>query len=145
MIVGELFESLTKCATDLTIEVLNNFSSYKPLKQDETKATHCNKVVKKNGLVSFKNAREVYNKYRAYTPWPGIYLESGLKLKQITLEDEISQNQEGIILKIDDNYIVVGCLVGSLKILKVQPQSKKEMDILSYINGKRLSIEDYLS
>jgi methionyl-tRNA formyltransferase len=145
MIVGELFELLTKCASDLTIEVLKNFDTYTPLKQDELKATNCTKITKKNGLVSFDNARELYNKYRAYTPWPGIYLDSGLKLKEIKLEDENTKYKEGIIVKIDNNSILVGCKIGLVRILKVQPQSKKEMDILSYINGKRLSVEDYLS
>ena len=145
MIVGELFEALTKTASELTIDILNNFHLYIPIKQDNTKATHCGKVTKKDGLVTFDNARIIYNKYRAYTPWPGIYLENGLKLKSIKIEDENSNNKAGKILKIDNESIVIGCEYGTIRIFKVQPQSKKEMNIISYINGKRLVIEDYLS
>jgi len=145
MLVGELFDKLTDVASSLTIDTLKNFEKITPIKQDNSKATHCSKVSKKDGLVVFNDAKTVYNKYRAYTPWPGVYLESGLKLKDIKLEDETSNNDAGKILKIDNDSIVVGCSKGSIRVFRVQPQSKKEMDILSYINGKRLSVEDYLS
>ena len=142
MMVSPLFDALTGVATDLTVDVLENFSSYVPVKQDETNATHCKKITKADGEVTFDNANVVYNKYRAFTPWPGIYLSNGMKLKKVILEDETSDNSIGKIISIDSESIVVGCAVGSLRIFSVQPQSKKEMDVLSYINGKRLKVED---
>jgi methionyl-tRNA formyltransferase len=143
--VESLFDRLTDTASELTIDVLKNFNLYAPLKQDDSQATHCGKITKKDGEVSFGNARELYNKYRAFTPWPGIYLSSGLKLKNISLEDIDSSNEKGKILSIDKDSIVVGCQKGSVRIFKVQPASKKEMDIASYVNGKRLNLEDTLS
>jgi methionyl-tRNA formyltransferase len=143
--VETLFERLTECAADLTLEVLRNFSTYTPLKQDETQATHCAKITKQDGEVAFDDAGQLYNKYRAYTPWPGVYLSSGLKLKRIALEENASENEMGKILKINSDSIVVGCKKGSIRIFSVQPESKKEMDVLSYINGKRLQNEDTLS
>lgn len=143
--VESLFERLTKTASELTINVLKNFKSYTPIKQDDSLSTHCTKITKADGEVSFTNATELYNKYRAFTPWPAIYLSSGLKLKNIKLEDINSSNKNGKILQIDNDSIVVGCEKGSIRIFKVQPASKKEMDILSYINGKRLSLADTLS
>jgi len=68
--VESLFNRLTDVAVDLTIEVLENFSSYTPLKQDDSKATHCAKISKHDGEVEFINANTLYNKYRAFTPWP---------------------------------------------------------------------------
>ena len=143
--VETLFSRLTETASNLTIDVLNNFNSFEIEKQDNSISTHCSKISKKDGEISFDNAIKVYNKYRAFTPWPGIYLASGLKLKKILLEDKDSSNKAGKILKIESDSIVVGCEIGSLRIFKVQPQSKKEMDIISYINGKRLAVEDTLS
>ena len=143
--VESLFDRLTTVASELTINVLRNFSSYTPVKQDDSLSTHCSKISKKDGEVSFIDASELYNKYRAFTPWPAIYLISGLKLKNIELVEASSINKNGKILSIDKNSIVVGCEKGSIRIFKVQPASKKEMDISSYINGKRLSIADTLS
>ncbi|MFA6190841.1 MAG: methionyl-tRNA formyltransferase [Sulfurimonas sp.] len=143
--VESLFDRLTQVAADLTIDVLENFTSLIPQKQDDAQATHCSKITKQNGEMSFENASELYNKYRAFTPWPGIFLSSRLKLKKIALEDRISKNEMGKILQIDSSSIVVGCEEGSIRIFRVQPESKNEMDIISYINGKRLALEDILS
>ncbi len=143
--VSSLFERLTEVASKLTVDVLKNFNSYSLQKQDEAKATLCKKITKKDGEVFFEDAQILYNKYRAFTPWPGIYLQSGLKLKQISLEETQSCNTAAKILKVEAESIVVGCKKGSVRIFKVQPPSKKEMDVLSYINGKRVAVADILS
>ena len=145
MMVESLFDALTTVATDLTVEVLLNFDSYTPEKQDESKASHCKKITKQDGEVAFDDAVTLYNKYRAFTPWPGIYLESGLKLKKIELENSDTSAKSGEVISIDSDSIVVACTKGSIRIFSVQPASKKEMDVLSYINGKRLTLEDCLS
>lgn len=143
--VEELFDKLTGVAVELTLDVLENFNSLVRVKQDETVATHCSKITKQDGKVIFDDALKVYNKYRAFTPWPGIYLENGLKLKKISLQDEKSINQMNKIIRIDNDSIVIGCSKGSIRIFRVQASSKKEMDVISYINGKRLGLEDTLS
>jgi len=143
--VESLFDRLTDVAAELTVDVLENFSSYTPQKQNDADASHCKKITKADGLVTFDNAQELYNRYRAFTPWPGVYLESGLKLKKISLEECDSKNEPGKILLIDKESIVVGCNSGSIRLFRVQPNSKKEMDVLSYINGQRLGVEDYLT
>jgi methionyl-tRNA formyltransferase len=125
--------------------VLKNFSSYTPMPQDETKATYCKKITKQDGLIEFDDAIKVYNKYRAFTPWPGVYLESGLKLKKMQRFIENEYFPSAKILEIGSDFIVVGANKGALKILRVQPVSKKEMDVISYINGKRLKVGDTLS
>ncbi|PHS57059.1 MAG: methionyl-tRNA formyltransferase [Sulfurimonas sp.] len=140
-----LFDKLTDVAATLTIDVLENFNSLSARKQDDSISTHCSKIIKADGEVSLDNSVDVFNKYRAFTPWPGIYLNSGLKLKHISLENKDTKNEKAKILSIDKDSIIVGCELGRLRIYKVQPVSKKEMDVLSYINGKRLSLEDILS
>ena len=144
-LVESLFERLTVVASSATVDVLENFHSFVPRVQDEKEVTHCKKISKADGEVSFRDARELYNKYRAFTPWPGVFLKSGLKLKRMALEDKESKNEEGKILSIDTDSIVVGCKKGSLRLYSVQAPSKKEVDVLSFINGKRLSLENTIS
>ena len=144
-LVESLFDRLAIVASDLTLDVLKNFSTYKPLQQDEAKATNCKKIVKSDGLIEFDDAVQIYNRYRAFHFWPEIFLQSGLKLKQICLADaDARYEKSGTILVVEKDHIVVSCLSGALKIYKVQPKSKKIMDVLSYINGKRLKVEDTL-
>ncbi len=145
MMVETLFDKLTLLASDLTVDVLQNFKYFTPKKQLEEDATHCKKISKKDGLVSFDDAYEIYNKYRAFTPWPGIYLENGMKLKKIELVDKCALGKSGTILEINSDNILLSCKKGMIKIYTVQPQSKKEMNIISYINGKRLGLEDTIS
>ncbi|MDR1988485.1 MAG: hypothetical protein LBQ24_07370 [Candidatus Peribacteria bacterium] len=43
--------------------------------QNNDLATYCSKIEKENGKIDFKNeiAFDIYNKFRAYYIWPGIY------------------------------------------------------------------------
>ena len=146
MMVSELFTSLTKVACELTIEVIKNFNALTPIAQDDSLATHCGKISKADGKVEFDDAMNLYNRYRAFTPWPGIYLESGLKLKEIALNEYRSDNDNiGQIIQIKDDSIIITCKKGSIEIFRVQPSSKKEMGVLDYINGKRVVVGDTLS
>jgi len=145
MVVSELFDSLSDVAASLTIEVLEEFKYIKPKKQNLTLVSHCGKVKKSDGLVDFNDSELFYNKYRAYKSWPDIYLESNLKIKDCMLEESETINNEGEIIDIAKTSILVGCTKGSIRIFKVQPSSKKEMNIVDYIRGKRLEIGDNLS
>jgi len=140
-----LFNRLSDVACDLTVDVLQNFSSYTPIKQDDSMASHCIKITKQDGLVEFDDAKQLFNKYRAFTPWPGVYLSSGLKLKKIELLENETQNESAKVLKVEKDSIIVGCKRGTIRVYAVQPESKKEMDSLSYINGKRIGVADTLS
>jgi len=143
--VGSLFERLTACAASLTLDVLKNFHALTPVPQENAKATHCTKITKQEGLVRFDDASALYNRYRAFTPWPGIYLESGLKLKKMAIVEREMPHKAGEIISIEEESIVVGCEKGSLRIMLVQPASKNEMSVIAYLNGKRLGLADTLS
>jgi methionyl-tRNA formyltransferase len=140
-----LFNKLADVACELTVDVLENFNKYTPVKQDSSKSSHCTKITKQDGEVTFEEAKTLFNKYCAFTPWPGVYLSSKLKLKRIEFLENKTQNESGKILKIEKDSIIVGCKKGSIRVYNVQPESKKEMDILSYINGKRIGVADTLS
>ncbi len=142
--VEELFEKLTHIAASLTLDVLKNFSAYTPVAQNDAEATYCKKITKADGEVEFDDAKILYNKYRAFTPWPGVYLQSGLKLKKMKLSSLEGCYKKGEILNIEE-CAEVGCEKGRVSICRVQPPSKKEMDIKDYLNGKRIGIADTLA
>jgi methionyl-tRNA formyltransferase len=141
----ELFEKLSQMAANLTIKTLKNYDDINPIKQIDALSTHSKKIKKSDGEVRFLDAKTLEAKYRAFIFWPGIFLESGLKLKEIFLESVEGSYKEGEILEIGDDFALIGCIEGSLKITKVQAPSKKEVDILSYLRGKRLEVGDTLS
>ena len=144
MEVSEAFEKLSLIAAKLTITTLDNFENIKPIKQNESQVSFCKKIKKEDGLIDFIDAKKLYLKYKAYSYWPGIFLESELKLKDIELNDEKSINNQGQILEINSDFIIVGCEKGSLKIKTLQAPSKKAMNAIDYIRGQRLEINSIL-
>ena len=136
--VESLYERLTKIACELTADIVHNWDRKSCIAQNESDATHCTKITKADGLIDFDNAEEIFNRYRAFTPWPGIYLESGLKLKEISLNEGLSIGTAGEIITVDEQSVTVQCKKGSLKLLKVQAPSKQETSAVAYLNGKRL-------
>ena len=142
--VISLFEKLSHLAKELTPLVLERFETLKPLPQADVDASYCKKIRKSDGLVEFDDACKIFNKYRAFLVWPGIFVQSGLKLKKIALKECQNEHEAGVILQIEEQSIVVGCKRGSIEVIRVQPPSKKEMSAVEYIRGKRLKVGDHL-
>jgi methionyl-tRNA formyltransferase len=141
----ELFEDLSKLAASLTLKTVKNFSHLMPLMQNSSQKSYAKKISKEDGLLDLKDAKSCESKYRAFIFWPGVFLESGLKLKELNLQETSKTYECGKILEIDKEGIVLACEVGSLKVTRVQPPSKKEMSVIDYIRGKRLEVGDTLS
>lgn len=136
--VESLYKRLTESAVELTLDTIRNWDRESAVAQNDAEATHCKKILKSDGLIDFSDAREIYNRYRAYTPWPGIFTESGLKIKSMLLEEENSNGEAGIITQVDKESILVQCTKGSLRITSVQAPSKQETSVVDYLNGKRI-------
>jgi len=137
-----LMEQLTKDACTLTLSTLRNFDTITPEPQDESKATLCKKIKKSDGEVDFSDATEVYNKYRAFEGWPGIFAANGTKFDDVSLIEREKEHVPFEILDFDDEAVIVGCGKGSLKIGKLQPVSKKPMSAKAYSVGRGLRIGD---
>ncbi len=144
MMVVELFDKLSFLASKLCLKVIKEFKQIEPIKQYDALSSYAKKITKKDGEIGFDNSYSVYLKYRAFTPWPGIYLENGLKIKKMKLIDTDGEFIPGEIVGIEEDSILIGCTKGKIEIQRVQPSSKKEMSAKEYILGKRLKIGDNL-
>lgn len=143
--VDKLFAELSDMAAKLTIKTLKNFKHIEPIKQKDIDTSYAKKIKKQDGLVSFESmsADEIYTKFRAYDPWPGLFLESGLKLKDIEVVKGIGK--AGSIIATEEESVIVTCKAGALKINSLQPASKKQMSAGQYLRGKRLEIGNTLA
>ena len=135
-----LTEQLTNDAKELTLETIRDFENITPIKQDEIKVTYCKKIKKSDGLVDFLDAIEVYNKYRAFEGWPGIFAENGLKFEDLKLIDSDSQHTPFELISFDGEGGIVGCKNGLLKVGKLQPSGKKEMSLKAYCVGRGIKV-----
>lgn len=143
----ELFNELGEMGGLLIVDVLKNYQNLNPIKQNEDEATYCKKIQKSDGEIDFnQSAESIYDKFRAFTPWPGIFTKSGLKLLKIELCDNNYQSAvNGEIVEISKSGFVVSCADKSLKIVSLQESGKKCVDAKSFINGKHLNLGDLLN
>jgi len=145
MEVAEAFDKLSFHAAKLTISILYRFQFIESKKQNNSLATLCKKIKKEHGEVCFTDAKKLYLKYKAYSYWPGVFLNSSLKLKDISLCEDNNKYNKGEILEVSNDYIRIGCQIGSLKIETIQAPSKKAVMAADYIRGQRLNIGDILN
>ncbi len=141
----ELFEKLSFLAAKLTISTLKNFEKIAPIKQNSCDSTYSKKITKEDGLLDLEDAKACEAKFRAFIFWPGVYLDSGLKLKELIVFKKEGEFKKDEILEILSDSIILGCKIGSLRVYRVQPISKKEMNAVDYIRGKRFGVGDNLS
>jgi methionyl-tRNA formyltransferase len=139
-----LMQQLTNDACILTLSTIRAYESITAVKQDESQATLCKKIKKSDGEVAFDNAREIYNKYRAFEGWPGIFAANGTKIDGLSLVNTDSNNKALEILSFVDDSVVVGCEEGALQIATLQPASKKAMTAKAYCVGRGLKVGDII-
>ena len=145
MILPELMNRLSDDACTLTTEIIHRFEMIAPMEQNRAIATHCKKIKKADGLVDFCDVQKLYSKYRSYAGWPGIFLESGMKISDIMLVDKKENEMNGMILALYDTSIAIAGCNGSIEIGTIQVPSKKAVTAKAYCLGKGLKVGDFLS
>ena len=140
----EVFNEMSELAAKLCVETLMEFSTLKATPQDESKATFCTKIKKENGLVNLENAKELYQKFLAFYPWPGVFVANGLKFVELEFVDNVAHERAGEILSIEKESFLLACKVGTLRIKTLQESGKKALNAKVYLNGKRLGCGDNL-
>lgn len=95
--------------------------------QNHTLATQAPKVEKREGLVTFtETTANIYNRFRAFDPWPGIFLEwrgETIKLTAI-LRGAAATSASGTIRSISADGVVVSTSDGTIRIIEAQRPGK---------------------
>jgi len=144
MRLSGLTDRLTRDAVGLTLHTLRYFDQITPKPQDDKKATYCKKIQKQDGEIDYSDAGLVYDKYRAFEGWPGVFDPQGVKLEGVELVEREGSYRPSEILEIEDQAIRVGCSKGSIRVGMMQPPSKKMVDAKSYCAGRRLKVGDII-
>src|SRR3990167_3849204 len=107
----ELEEKLAELGEQLLVDTIPKWISreIKAVEQDHSRATFTKKINKEDGLVDLEkdSPENIYRKFLAFQPWPGIYYfteKNGKKIRVIITDMELEN--------------------GQLKINKVKPESK---------------------
>jgi methionyl-tRNA formyltransferase len=145
-IYPEFSERLALLSAKLLLETLPRWIAREiiPIKQDDAKATLCRLIQREDGKIDWnEEAEKIYDRYRALSPWPGIFSfwkkENAvlrLKLQKIKLLEMVFENDfpAGRIFELDGK-IAVQCGKGAIILEEVQLEGKKKTPIHNFTNG----------
>lgn len=108
-----------------------------PIPQNNDNASYCHKITKQDAEIdpNKDTAEDIFNKYRAFQPWPGIFfMFNGKRCKLIDIEKSDKNANPGELKEIEKE-LILGTINGSLKVKILQPEGKKPIDDKDFING----------
>ena len=143
---SELSPRLAALGADLLVETLRGLEdgSLLPRPQDEARATKARILTKEDGRLDWNlPATALACRVRGFHPWPGAVADfegRSLKALRVRVETGVGAGTvPGTVLAVDENGVVVACANGSrLRLLEVQPESRKAMPAAAFAQGARV-------
>ena len=137
-----LHDRLAQLGAELLGETIPAYVAGKVLPQPQPAAgaTYAAKIKKEDGQIDWaKPAVQIWNRLRAFTPWPGAFTffeaQPKPQLLKIWKAEVVEKSGDiGTVLSADKTGIIVGCGQGALRILELQREG-----------GKRLPAEPFLA
>ncbi len=142
-----LHDRLAQLGAELLVATIKDLAAGKiqPQPQQHELATHVPKIKKEDGRIDWSQpARMIWNRIRAFTPWPGAFtfLPAGPKpvlLKIWEAEVVAEAGVPGEILRADKAGIVVGCGREALRLTGLQREGGRRLTAPEFLAGNRLS------
>jgi len=141
-----LSEKLALFSGELLIETIPLYINQiiQPQKQDDSQASFCKMLKREDGKIDWNDStQKIYNKYRAFYPWPGIFTSwqkngdiKRLKLNKISLSNNAGNedSEVGKVNKFGDD-VIVATSNGNIILQEVQLEGKAAAKIKDFING----------
>lgn len=141
----DIFPLLASMGADLMAEALEALalSTITPQKQDESKATLAPVLKREDGRIDFSRpAIEIYNRWRGFQPWPGIYTQfRGKKLVFHRMMPMELRGEESLPARMltDRDRLFVDCGKNTrLELLEVQLEGKRRMPAADFMRGHQV-------
>lgn len=146
----ELYDLVMPIGEELVLRSMELLSKGRDMlvPQDHNKATHCAKIDRETARIIWnKSSFEIHNLVRGLNPKPAAwstFRKMNIKIwRTIPFRDEVIELQPGEILKFHKKRLLAGTGSGIMEILEIQPENKKRMDGLAFINGYRLAEKEF--
>lgn len=149
-----LAERLSKLGADLMVETVARMGAGKlaPRRQRDESASYSPRISKRDGQVNWAlKADELYNRLRAFTPWPGMTAHfRGHPLKLVwgvpMTWEEAPFGVTGTYLGLRQGRLAVLCGGGTIfGVEEVQRAGKKAIRSSDFANGERLRVGERLA
>ena len=107
--------------------------------QDVARVSYCRKISKEDGLIDFNlPARAIYNRLRAFTPWPGAAFDCGgqrIKVGRVSIvEDAHSMAAPGTVLEAESE-LRVATGAGVLCVHELQRAGGRLLPVADFLRG----------
>ena len=138
--IETLHDKLSDLGKQILLKNLNDIvtNNTKPIKQDNDKATYAPMIERSMEELDFNDkAINIYNKIRAFSPWP--LTKTNINEEEVKIVKSHYEITKSIVNKlyIDKNSLGIGCSDGIIYLDIIKPIGKKEMPIKNYLNGKK--------
>lgn len=143
-----LHDRLAQLGAELLVETIPAYvaGNIQPQPQPAAGSTYAAKIKKEDGRINWNlPAEKIWNRLRAFTPWPGAftYLPAEpkphmLKIWKVGVME--GAGQPGEILSADRTGIVVGCGQGALRILELQREGSRRLPAAEFLAGFPLPV-----
>ena len=141
-----LHDRLAEMGAELLVETIHGLVDGKlhAFKQDAALATHVAKIRKEDGNIVWNQpARAIWNRIRAFTPWPGAFTYLPAQPKPLLLKiwgaELVSvHGNAGEVLSADKSGIVIGCGEDALRVTILQREGGRRMNAQEFLAGNPL-------
>ena len=140
----EVEAKLIESACSAVLKTIEQITSSKVAKdpQDEKLATYAPKLTAEEERIDWqRSAKEIHNLIRAFSPQPGAWCkidfgnaEKRMKILRTEILEEAT-GAPGQVLELSKNTLIVACGQGALKLLEVQVEGKRLMQIKEFLQG----------
>lgn len=140
---GELFDRLSVLGGKALVTALKSIKDGKAkyIKQDDSMATKTPMIKKSDAKILWdEDAKKCFDRIRAFNPSPVAFtFYNGEQIKIYSAKVGFGVGTPGEILRVD-GALEVACKTGSLFIERLQKAGGKEMGILDFLRGNKLSV-----
>jgi methionyl-tRNA formyltransferase len=113
--------------------------------QDHASATFATKLDKSEGETRFdESARTIYDRFRAFNPWPGIFATIGGETIKLTEMKPVDASGKPRTVLAIDHDVVIACAEGALRIFEMQRAGKPRTPAGAIARGLGWRVGDVL-
>ena len=114
------------------------------IKQDDEKVTYAKKIEKNESEINWNiPAKNLIAKINGLSPFPGVWFKH--KNKGFKIIEAIEINKSGKEGEILDKDLTIGCSRNSIKIILIQKEGKKILNVKDFLAGYKIKKGDVLS
>jgi methionyl-tRNA formyltransferase len=146
----ELMLRLSEIGAESLSETLANLDNITPKPQDDSEATFAPILKKEDGLIDWTlQAKAIEYRIRGLQPWPNAYTSFNARGLTIWRAEPLAsanpRSEPGEVISAHGDDLSVQCGHGTaLRLLELQPESRKRMSGREFLAGKQLKVGDRL-